>query len=47
MLKKSRKNKSKAINVEGKVPNKVIGFGLIAALIVAGLVVFKIVKRKK
>ena len=40
-------NRKAAIKVEGKAPNKLIGLGIISAIIVAGLIVFKITKRKK
>ena len=40
-------NRRAVIKVEGKAPNKLIGLGIIAAIIVAGLIVFKITKRKK
>ena len=39
-------NRRAAIKVEGKVPNKLIGIGIIAIAIVIGLGIFKIVRKK-
>ena len=40
-------NRRASIKVEGKESNKIIGIGITAVIIVLGLIVFKIVKRKK
>ena len=40
-------NRRAVIKVEGKAPNRLIGVGIAAIVVTIGLVVFKILKRKK